>query len=329
MSHVDDGTLHAYLDGELSPVERGRLESHLADCAPCRERLAQERSLIESAGRLLALAAPPATGRGLRAAPRRRLRFLVPGVWAASLAAAFLVGRTLFVNDRQLATALAPDEAMAPAPSAAAPSVPAAPATSTRAVAPPRTVALAEESRRGAAPESVPSAPAPAPSPAPTAGAAAADRTAPLATPGVVSNQVAQARLRGDSPTLIPPTTVTVTTPPLLPPRADEQIGTSWPVITAAPARDALGAELVQIPGLPIRDIRQDPANSGTVLVEQELAAGTVVQLLQARAEASVGETLLRAPRTSPLVKNVGRLRVQIAGPLSVDSLFKLLEAAR
>ncbi|HTY07254.1 MAG TPA: zf-HC2 domain-containing protein [Gemmatimonadales bacterium] len=321
MSHVDDGTLHAYLDGELSPVERGRLESHLADCAPCRERLAQERSLIESAERLLALAAPPATGRDLRGVPRRRLRFLVPGVWAASLAAAFLIGRTLFVSDRQFAPPRAPAEALAPVPSAAAPAVSAAPAAGKRAASPPRTVALAEGSHRVAATESVPPAPAPVP--------AAAPAPAPLATPGVVSNQAAQAKLRGDSPAFIPPTAVTVTTPPLLPPRADEQIGTSWPVITAAPARDALGAELVQIPGLPIRDIRQDPANSGTVLVEQELAAGTVVQLLQARAEASVGETLMRAPRTSPLVKNVGRLRVQIAGPLSVDSLFKLLEAAR
>ena len=39
MSHVDDGTLHAYLDGELTPVERARLEGHVAECAACRNRL--------------------------------------------------------------------------------------------------------------------------------------------------------------------------------------------------------------------------------------------------------------------------------------------------
>ena len=33
MSHVDDGTLHAYLDGELAPVERARFEAHVAECA--------------------------------------------------------------------------------------------------------------------------------------------------------------------------------------------------------------------------------------------------------------------------------------------------------
>ena len=59
MSHADDGTLHAYLDGELSPVEREHLDRHLADCAACRARLDDERTLIERADALLALASPP------------------------------------------------------------------------------------------------------------------------------------------------------------------------------------------------------------------------------------------------------------------------------
>ena len=42
MSHVDEGTLHAYLDGELPSVERTALEAHLADCATCRANLAEE-----------------------------------------------------------------------------------------------------------------------------------------------------------------------------------------------------------------------------------------------------------------------------------------------
>src|SRR5207244_11597451 len=59
MSHADDGTLHAYLDGQLSPVERAQLEAHLASCPACRARLDEERGLIERADALLALATPP------------------------------------------------------------------------------------------------------------------------------------------------------------------------------------------------------------------------------------------------------------------------------
>src|SRR5690348_16370658 len=97
VSHVDEGTLHAYLDGELSGAERAQLESHLAGCTACRDRLTEERGLIERADRLLTLAELPA-GHTHRPAPapvqslRRRPRFVVPAAWAASIALAFLTG---------------------------------------------------------------------------------------------------------------------------------------------------------------------------------------------------------------------------------------------
>src|SRR5206468_10494765 len=96
MSHVDDGALHAYLDGELSPVERERLEAHLADCAPCRARLDEERGLVERASQLLGLASPPE-----RAAPpplhqlrqpRLMWRLRMPLAWAASVVLAVSLG---------------------------------------------------------------------------------------------------------------------------------------------------------------------------------------------------------------------------------------------
>src|SRR2546426_3469590 len=55
MSHVDDGTLHAYLDGELSPAEVQGVDAHLAQCPACRGRLDEERALITRAGELLAV----------------------------------------------------------------------------------------------------------------------------------------------------------------------------------------------------------------------------------------------------------------------------------
>src|SRR2546425_9590421 len=85
MSHADDGTLHAYLDGQLSPVERAQLEAHLASCPACRARLDEERALIERADALLALATPPERAippfHQLRH-PRPLWRFPPPPLWA-------------------------------------------------------------------------------------------------------------------------------------------------------------------------------------------------------------------------------------------------------
>ena len=97
MSHADEGTLHAYLDGELPPAERGALEAHLAQCATCRASLAEERALLERASALLGAARPverPAPPlEQLRRQPQRspwRVRTSV--AWAASIALALGVG---------------------------------------------------------------------------------------------------------------------------------------------------------------------------------------------------------------------------------------------
>jgi hypothetical protein len=62
MSHVDEGNLHAYLDGALAADDPQRvyLESHFADCAECRTRLEQERTLRERASQVLRQMAPDA-----------------------------------------------------------------------------------------------------------------------------------------------------------------------------------------------------------------------------------------------------------------------------
>src|SRR5213593_1334014 len=95
MSHVDVGTLHAYLDGELTPVERARLEAHVAECVACRTRLDEERALIERASSLLGLAQPPERAvpplHQLRR-PRLAWRLRVPVAWAASVVLALGLG---------------------------------------------------------------------------------------------------------------------------------------------------------------------------------------------------------------------------------------------
>jgi hypothetical protein len=156
----------------------------------------------------------------------------------------------------------------------------------------------------------------------------------PVLTPGVVGNSAAPT-LRGPPPTPIPAAKVAITPPPGLAREGAAQatIGTRWTAIAAEPARQLLGADVVRIPGLPIRDILHDPMVPGAVMVEQEVAAGTVIRLWQSQA-ASVelmdsarpptryaGEDILR--------RTVGSVQVRISGPLSTDSLLKLLQLAR
>jgi hypothetical protein len=61
MWHVDEGALHAYLDGALDEypaVEARRVREHLETCAECADRLAEERRVRDEAQEILGLAAP-------------------------------------------------------------------------------------------------------------------------------------------------------------------------------------------------------------------------------------------------------------------------------
>lgn len=110
MSHVDDGTLHAYLDGELETVRPGAsaaLEAHVAACGECRARLEEERRIRDRARAILDHAAPVgvevppfdvvlgrARGDAGSAAttPRPRRPWTLPLAWAASVVLALAGG---------------------------------------------------------------------------------------------------------------------------------------------------------------------------------------------------------------------------------------------
>lgn len=98
MSHVDDGMLHGYLDGELPPAEAREVDVHLAQCADCRRRLEEERALIARAAELLALATPPDRAlppfRAGDVKPPTRLwrQVRLPLAWAATVALALGIG---------------------------------------------------------------------------------------------------------------------------------------------------------------------------------------------------------------------------------------------
>src|SRR4051812_9547251 len=97
MSHVDEGTLHAYLDGELPPTERAALEAHLAQCETCRAQLVEERALLERSNVLLGATRPverplPAFEQLRREPKRSPWRVRTPVAWAASIALALGFG---------------------------------------------------------------------------------------------------------------------------------------------------------------------------------------------------------------------------------------------
>src|SRR5258706_317380 len=103
-------------------------------------------------------------------------------------------------------------------------------------------------------------------------------------------------------------------------------------VINRQVARALLGQEPVGLPGLTPRSFRRTP--DGTVVVEQALDSSTLIQIFQRPASSAAlsdsvsGYTRAFAfARTDRLLaRYVGTLRVEIAGPVSPDSLNKLLD---
>jgi anti-sigma factor RsiW len=63
MPHLDEGHIHAMLDGELTAVDREAAEQHLRACAECQQLVAEARSLYAEADRLVETLVPPPAGK--------------------------------------------------------------------------------------------------------------------------------------------------------------------------------------------------------------------------------------------------------------------------
>jgi len=123
-----------------------------------------------------------------------------------------------------------------------------------------------------------------------------------------------------------------------------ELTATTWPVISRRVAKSILGAEPVGLPGLATRNFRRVPGTDGTIVVEQALDSSTVIQIFQRPAYpydstgsgyANEGRLRLRGSSSEEQARERGNrlfarfvkgLRVEITGPLSPDSLNRLLE---
>ncbi len=94
MSHLDEGVIHALLDGEIPSAELPPIQAHLGACAECRARLAGEQELLATSDRLIELLQVPAAAAPV---PRKRpllLRRTWPRdvAWAATVVLAAGLG---------------------------------------------------------------------------------------------------------------------------------------------------------------------------------------------------------------------------------------------
>ena len=48
MQHLDEGTIHAWLDGALDEEERSRVEAHVAACAECAGAVAEAYEMMQA-----------------------------------------------------------------------------------------------------------------------------------------------------------------------------------------------------------------------------------------------------------------------------------------
>jgi len=360
MSHVDEGTLHAYLDGELPSAERAALEAHLAGCATCRGNLTEERSLRDRASAVLGSARPaerpaPPLDQLRRESKPSPWRVRRSFAWAASIALALGLGYYMrspsgravpsaditsqpvaVAQNRAAATDEERDKSPAPTASRSSARAPAATAPTRlyrqRPARPADEVLARREAPRS---DSVANARALASSkaaaPAPRADSARIDAR-------VASGAVAAAERDRPAPAAGAPTFVVdgILAPQLA--------ATNWPVISRRMAKSILGEEPVGLPGLATRHFRRVPGTEGTIVVEQAIDSSTVIQIFQRpaypydstgsayanegrlRPRAYASEEQARARGNRLFARFVKGLRVEIMGPLSPDSLNRLLE---
>jgi anti-sigma factor RsiW len=206
MQHLDEGTIHAWLDGELPSAERAALEAHIAECEQCAAAVAEARGFVAASSRILtALDAVPGgvlpaaaagnAGASMQAAPPpvTRRRFVASRTWMAVAAVLVLSTVTLIAvrpgeHGAQLRVAAGNRDEKEPAASAV-------PAEEKTAQSTPDVSALADSHATNAiAPEPRAPAPAAATTSAPLAqagGRAMADKRSDANAPAAMSSRAA------------------------------------------------------------------------------------------------------------------------------------------
>jgi hypothetical protein len=77
MQHLDEGTIHSWLDGALSADEAARVEAHVKECPQCAAAVAEARGFIAASSRILTALDNAPRGVIPAAAPARRINPMV------------------------------------------------------------------------------------------------------------------------------------------------------------------------------------------------------------------------------------------------------------
>lgn len=165
MQHLDEGTIHSWLDGALSAEEAARTEAHVKECPECAVAVAEARGFIAASSRILTALDNAPRGVIPAVAPKKRID---PVVWRIAATLLVVAGGTLVVarnsgNERSQASTAADSgtvstQVAAPAPAneaGVAPAKVSGPAVSQSAAATAKTTAapapMAEFSKKTAA----------------------------------------------------------------------------------------------------------------------------------------------------------------------------------
>jgi hypothetical protein len=124
MQHLDEGTIHSWLDGALSADEAARVQAHVAECAQCAAAVAEARGFIAASSRILT---------ALDHVPRSVVPAAPPVKWynrvewrAAATVLVVAVGSLIVVRNSERGSVAAPTTVASPvADSIKAPAIPA------------------------------------------------------------------------------------------------------------------------------------------------------------------------------------------------------------
>ncbi|HEV7837796.1 MAG TPA: zf-HC2 domain-containing protein, partial [Gemmatimonadaceae bacterium] len=94
MQHLDEGTIHSWLDGALSPEEAARVAAHVAECPQCAAAVAEARGFIAASSRILTALDSAPRGVIPVAAPIRHRNW---PMWRAAAAVLVVAGGSLVV----------------------------------------------------------------------------------------------------------------------------------------------------------------------------------------------------------------------------------------
>ena len=121
MQHLDEGTIHSWLDGALAPDEAARVEAHVGECPECAAAVAEARGFIAASSRILTALDNAPRGVIPVAAPKRRVD---PIVWRVAATLLVVAAGTLAVfrnGGREAATSSASTDTSATTITAVAP----------------------------------------------------------------------------------------------------------------------------------------------------------------------------------------------------------------